>query len=88
MCDCDPKNKDCFTWVSWEELESDYKLPWTRQHVLERMVPEGQFPVFQRLGKGPKSRIALLLCKYKTWVLSRPDVEYVPSPDDFDDAAP
>jgi hypothetical protein len=87
MCDCDPKTNDCITWVSWEDLETVYHLPYSRQHVLERMVPAGHFPKFLRLGEGPKSRIVLRLCQYKRWALERPEIEYPPPVEDADNSA-
>jgi hypothetical protein len=75
MCDCNPKTKDCITWVIWEQLTNDYNLPYSREHVMERMVPEGKFPRFTKLGEGLKARIALRLCEYKKWAFTRPDLE-------------
>lgn len=75
MCQCNPKTSDCITWVTWEELKNVYKLPYERQHVIERMVLKGQFPKFSKLGEGLKARIALRLCEYKRWAFTRPDLE-------------
>ena len=36
---CDRKIDECLVWVSWEDFETVYKLPYSRQHVLERMGP-------------------------------------------------
>ncbi len=88
MCECNPKTQDCITWIKWEVLETVFKLPWSRQHVLERMVPAGKFPTPYRLGSGRKCRIAWLLCEYKAWVFSRPLVDLDALATYFDDAAP
>jgi hypothetical protein len=82
MCNCNPKTSDCISWVIWEALENDYKLPYTRQHVFERMVPEGKFPRFKKLGEGSKARVALQLCEYKLWAFSRPDLDPLAQPVD------
>ena len=87
MCDCDPKTDDCITWVSWERLEHVHHLPYSRQHVEERLGPAGLFPKFTRLGEGDKARKALRLCQYKRWALERPDLEYPPPQTDADDNA-
>jgi predicted DNA-binding transcriptional regulator AlpA len=84
---CDRKIDECLVWVSWEDLETVYKLPYARQHVLERMVPKGQFPQPFRLGSGEKCRIAWRLCDYKEWAATRPLVPFV-IPEDDDDTAP
>ena len=82
---CDRKIDECLVWLEWEDLVNDYNLPYSRQHVLERMVPAGEFPQPSRLGSGPKCRIAWRLCQYREWAESRPLVPII-IPDD--DTAP
>jgi hypothetical protein len=82
MCNCNPKTSDCITWVIWEVLKNVHKLPYSRQHVMERMVPAGKFPRFTKLGEGSKARIALRLCEYKRWAFSLPDLDPLAPPVD------
>jgi predicted DNA-binding transcriptional regulator AlpA len=78
----DRKIDDDLVWVYWEDMENVYKLPYSRQHVLERMVPAGDFPQPYRLGKGKRCRIAWRLSDYKAWVASRPLVPFPASAED------
>jgi predicted DNA-binding transcriptional regulator AlpA len=69
-------------------LKNVYHVPYSRQHVLERMVPAGQFPQPFRLGEGRKCRIAWRLSDYKNWVASRPLAPIADLTDGDDDTAP
>ena len=40
--------------LTWDEIQINYNMPYTRFHVLHRMVPKGEFPAPIRLGAGPK----------------------------------
>jgi hypothetical protein len=84
---CDQAIDECLVWVTWEELETAYKLPYSQLHVLERMVPNGEFSKPYRLGNGSKCRVAGRLCDYKAWAASRPHVSFEPQGED-DDADP
>jgi hypothetical protein len=44
--------------LMWEEVEANYNMPYTRFHVLHRMVPKGEFPAPIRLGAGPNPEYA------------------------------
>jgi len=66
---------ETLVWVTWEELETDYHLPYTRQHVM-RMVEAGEFPRPFRLGTGERCRIAWRLLDIREWFATRPPARF------------
>ena len=58
--------------LTLEEIEANYNMPYTRFHVLHRMVPKGEFPAPIRLGAGPKCRLAWRRSWIEAWLNSRP----------------
>ena len=71
--------------LTWEGIEANYNMPYTRFYVLHRMVSKGEFPAPIRLGAGPKCRLAWRRSWIEVWLNSRPP--YVPPLVEDDDEA-